>query len=163
MTQTKQQTIDTAELEQRAARAAEAAAEASAALAARHAEADRRQRERQAAYDQQVVDAYDRRTLDEAVDRCRADLERTVAESPITVAAAKLLSAEVNRYVAHCDLLAALSRAGRPTAGQSPMSAHVADVAELAARTAERLAHDEHEQHLERTRQQLADPTGDTP
>lgn len=61
-----------------------------------------------------------------------------------------MLAQEVSRYHRYHELLGALPRLGRPTAGAtSPMSAHVVDVNSLTATVAEKLAREQHLQHLE--------------
>ncbi len=130
------------DLEQQAQQALNRAAEARAAAVRARQEEQQRVELAQREFDEQLVASFSRARLDAAVDQARERLDEHLAADPTVAAFANLLHAEYTRRDGVVELVAALSRLGRPTDGAAlPQPPRVDPTATLGA-AVERIAAD---------------------
>lgn len=134
-------TSDPEVLRQQAADLAERQAAVIAELNAVAAAEAARQAAQRADADRELIATFSRKALDEAVEDARQALDEAVRQSPVTQALGRLQYAQVRRYMAVVDLLAAKSRTGEPTDGaQLPPTADAMSVDAYVATAAQRIA-----------------------
>src|SRR4051794_35558483 len=136
MTTTKRTTAET--LDERAERVAREAAEVgSEREALAREEADRLDRHR-AEVDAETVDTYDRKAFDAEVDQAKADLDRAIAEHPLTQALSRFYAAQARRRQALETYISARGRQGHDIAGVTYPMIQGVDLIEQMTRAAER-------------------------
>ena len=136
-------TLTPEQLRERAADLQRQAAEAQALVDAAAAEEREREWQKQLDADHALVDSFDAKALDQAVDEARVEFAHAVADMAVTKALAAYIAAQTARNWAWLDLTSAQGRLGLSQEGAREATEEIVKLQDYIEVAAQRMAADQ--------------------